>query len=232
MPEDLGAVRAVRGLHRMRALSVRVPGRRRPTTATSGPRRSRSPSGCWRSRAASTASALLDWADQDTARGAATPRSNAPRPAPRTSAPRSGSWLCARTSAAGVETGRTVPEVGSEDRRERTRAEDQTPAASRNPARTRAPRAPSSGRRRVPRRGSTSAAAALGHFAFSLNRVTGLGLVFYLYLHLAVLSHAAARRVRMERVPRAWRPHRLFLGLDVLLIFGLLCHGLNGLRVA
>ena len=27
-----------------------------------------------------------------------------------------------------------------------------------------------------------------GHWAFSLNRFTSLGLVFYLYLHLAVLS--------------------------------------------
>ena len=35
---------------------------------------------------------------------------------------------------------------------------------------------------------------ALGGFAFSANRVTGLGLVFYLYLHLAVLSMLLSRR--------------------------------------
>ena len=76
----------------------------------------------------------------------------------------------------------------------------------------------------VRRRGS-------GHVAFSLNRLTGLGLTFYLYLHLAVLS-------QLLRGPRAWSSFlRLattpaFLGLDVLLIFGLLAHGLNGLRVA
>ncbi len=72
---------------------------------------------------------------------------------------------------------------------------------------------------------------AVGHWAFSLNRVTGLGLVFYLYLHLAVLS-------MLLRGASAWHGFlRLattpaFLGLDVLLIFGLLFHGLNGLRVA
>ncbi len=72
---------------------------------------------------------------------------------------------------------------------------------------------------------------AVGHWAFSLNRVTGLGLLFYLYLHLAVLS-------TLLRGAGAWHGFlRLattpaFLGLDVLLIFGLLFHGLNGLRVA
>jgi succinate dehydrogenase / fumarate reductase cytochrome b subunit len=76
----------------------------------------------------------------------------------------------------------------------------------------------------VRRRGS-------GHFAFSLNRLTGLGLLFYLYLHLAVLStllrgeSAWAGFLRLATKP-------LFLGLDVLLVFGLLAHGLNGLRVA
>jgi succinate dehydrogenase / fumarate reductase, cytochrome b subunit len=70
-----------------------------------------------------------------------------------------------------------------------------------------------------------------GHLAFSLNRLTGLGLTFYLYLHLVVLS-------QLLRGASAWRGFlRLattpaFLGLDVLLIFGLLVHGLNGLRVA
>lgn len=70
-----------------------------------------------------------------------------------------------------------------------------------------------------------------GQWAFSLNRITGLGLVFYLYLHLAVLS-------QLLRGPGAWHGFlRLattpaFLGLDVLLLAGLLFHGLNGLRVA
>jgi succinate dehydrogenase / fumarate reductase cytochrome b subunit len=71
----------------------------------------------------------------------------------------------------------------------------------------------------------------IGHWAFSINRLTGLGLTFYLYLHLAVLS-------QLLRGASAWHGFLelattpVFLGLDVLLIFGLLFHGLNGLRVA
>jgi succinate dehydrogenase / fumarate reductase cytochrome b subunit len=70
-----------------------------------------------------------------------------------------------------------------------------------------------------------------GQWAFSLNRFTSLGLVFYLYLHLAVLS-------MLLRGESAWHGFLelattpVFLGLDVLLLFGLLFHGLNGLRVA
>ena len=53
-----------------------------------------------------------------------------------------------------------------------------------------------------------------GHLAFSLNRITGLGLVFYLYLHLAVLSmllggeSAWSSFLRVATLPA-------FLGLDV-----------------
>ena len=71
----------------------------------------------------------------------------------------------------------------------------------------------------------------LGHVAFVGNRVTGLGLVFYLYLHLGVLSMLLFGE-------RAWNDFlrlatsTIFLLLDVLLLFGLLYHGLNGLRVA
>jgi succinate dehydrogenase / fumarate reductase cytochrome b subunit len=70
----------------------------------------------------------------------------------------------------------------------------------------------------------------LGHLAFVGNRITGLGLVFYLYLHLAVLS-------LLIRGGEAWNDFlelattTVFLLLDVLLLFGLLYHGLNGLRV-
>jgi succinate dehydrogenase / fumarate reductase cytochrome b subunit len=71
----------------------------------------------------------------------------------------------------------------------------------------------------------------LGGWAFALNRLTGLGLVGYLYLHLGVLF-------LLSQGPGGWarfvdlfsRP--LFLWLDVLLVVGLLVHGLNGVRVA
>lgn len=72
---------------------------------------------------------------------------------------------------------------------------------------------------------------SLGGFAFAANRVTGLGLVFYLYLHLGVLS-------LLLRGEQAWNDFlavattTVFLGLDVLLLIGILYHGLNGIRVA
>jgi succinate dehydrogenase / fumarate reductase cytochrome b subunit len=71
----------------------------------------------------------------------------------------------------------------------------------------------------------------LGTWAFVANRLTGLGLVGYLYLHLAILS-------TLLRGPAAWDGlvnlfrHPLFLAFDVLLVLGLAVHGLNGLRVA
>jgi succinate dehydrogenase / fumarate reductase cytochrome b subunit len=70
----------------------------------------------------------------------------------------------------------------------------------------------------------------MGGFAFILNRLTGLGLVLYLYLHLVVLSLLA-------RGPEAWDQFvdialsPPFLALDVLLLTGMLIHGLNGIRV-
>ena len=69
-----------------------------------------------------------------------------------------------------------------------------------------------------------------GMWAYALNRVTGLGLVVYLYLHLVVLSWLA-------QGPEAWEAFVAlaktppFLALDVVLLTGLLIHGLNGLRV-
>lgn len=71
----------------------------------------------------------------------------------------------------------------------------------------------------------------LGMLAYILNRVTALGLVLYLYLHLAVLSLLVGG-------PASWDPFvqivrsPFFLMLDVILLAGLLIHGLNGLRVA
>jgi succinate dehydrogenase / fumarate reductase cytochrome b subunit len=71
----------------------------------------------------------------------------------------------------------------------------------------------------------------LGQLAFSMNRITGLALVGYLYLHLAVLSQLLAGPAAWSGfMRRATMP--LFLGLDVILIGALLIHGLNGLRVA
>jgi succinate dehydrogenase / fumarate reductase cytochrome b subunit len=71
----------------------------------------------------------------------------------------------------------------------------------------------------------------MGSWAFAVNRITGLGLVFYLYLHLAVLSSLLRGEEAWDGFLRIATTF-VFLSLDVLLIFGLLFHGLNGIRVA
>jgi succinate dehydrogenase / fumarate reductase cytochrome b subunit len=70
----------------------------------------------------------------------------------------------------------------------------------------------------------------MGQWAFILNRLTGLGLLTYLFLHLGVLSMLAVGPSAWDGfVSTALTP--AFLFLDVILIFGLLFHGLNGIRV-
>lgn len=70
----------------------------------------------------------------------------------------------------------------------------------------------------------------LGTWAYILNRLSGLGLVLYLYIHMGVLS-------MLLQGPAGWDPFieivkaPWFLALDVILLAGLLIHGLNGLRV-
>lgn len=71
----------------------------------------------------------------------------------------------------------------------------------------------------------------VGTWAFALNRLTGLGLTLYLLLHLGVLTLLILGEAQWDTfIALASRP--LFLALDVLLIFGILYHGLNGIRVA
>ena len=70
-----------------------------------------------------------------------------------------------------------------------------------------------------------------GGWAFALGRLTGLGLVGYLYLHLGVLFLLSRGPGGWDRfVDLARRP--FFLWLDVVLVVGLLVHGLNGVRSA
>jgi len=72
---------------------------------------------------------------------------------------------------------------------------------------------------------------AVGGRAFAVHRLTGLALVLYLYVHLGVLSMLLVGR-------SAWGGFlgvvtaKGFLAFDVILILGLIFHGLNGIRVA
>ncbi len=69
-----------------------------------------------------------------------------------------------------------------------------------------------------------------GMLAFLLHRLTGIGLVVYLYLHLIILSQLRNGPAGWDRfVALARSP--LFLILDVLLLGGALFHGLNGIRL-
>ncbi len=70
-----------------------------------------------------------------------------------------------------------------------------------------------------------------GGRALALHRITGLVIVFYLYMHLGVLSMLLIGR-------SAWSSFlslvtaKSFLALEVVLIAAVLFHGLNGIRVA
>ncbi len=70
----------------------------------------------------------------------------------------------------------------------------------------------------------------LGMWAYVLNRLSGIGLVVYLFLHLGVLSMLAIGPAAWDSfVALAKSP--LVLVMDVVLLAGLLIHGLNGIRI-
>lgn len=71
----------------------------------------------------------------------------------------------------------------------------------------------------------------MSYWGFVLNRVAGLGLVVYLILHLVVLSTLLGGEEGWNTFVRIAK-HPAVLTLDVVLIAGILGHGLNGLRVA
>ncbi len=69
-----------------------------------------------------------------------------------------------------------------------------------------------------------------GWLAFILMRLTGLGLVLYLVLHFYMLRQLLIGETAYDAfIESAHAP--FYLALDAILIFGLLFHGLNGLRV-
>lgn len=70
----------------------------------------------------------------------------------------------------------------------------------------------------------------LGGWAFALNRATGLGILFYLYVHLAVLSLLARGAGAYDGFVEV-ATHPVILFFDVVLLFGILAHGLNGIRI-
>ena len=71
---------------------------------------------------------------------------------------------------------------------------------------------------------------SLGSWAFILNRITGLGLTLYLFLHLIMLGQLA-------KGPEAYDgfialvKNPIFLTGELLVIAAALIHGLNGIRI-
>lgn len=70
----------------------------------------------------------------------------------------------------------------------------------------------------------------VGGWAFALNRLTGLGLVLYLLIHLFALSLLVRGEAAWDAFIRLMKSPPV-LALDGVLLFGLLFHGLNGVRL-
>jgi succinate dehydrogenase / fumarate reductase, cytochrome b subunit len=70
-----------------------------------------------------------------------------------------------------------------------------------------------------------------GSWAFILNRLSALGLTFYLYLHLVVLGKLAQGPEAFDSYIAAAKTPAIIIG-ELFVIFGGFYHGLNGLRIA
>ena len=211
-PTSIDAHRALRGLHRVRAVPVGLSRSRRPTTATSDRRRSPAAQRLLEEPRGATVDAHPRLGGRPAARGAATPRSSAPRRARRTCDPAAADHGAAR-------------ELVRRPARERwTRG---APAWSRRAA---------PGARSAPGRdggrccaraglpggaGSTLAARRLGHVrVLAQPRHGSRARPLPLPAPGRAVAAAAAARMLERFLELATSP--VFLRLDMLLIFGLL----------
>lgn len=71
----------------------------------------------------------------------------------------------------------------------------------------------------------------IGMWGFVLNRVTALGLTFYLYLHLIVLSSLAKGPEAYDGFLETIHSPLFIFGEWLVVVAGLI-HGLNGIRIA
>lgn len=69
-----------------------------------------------------------------------------------------------------------------------------------------------------------------GGWAFILNRVTALGLTFYLYLHLLVLSQLAVGPQAYDNFVTLMSNPIIIIG-ELLVVAAGIIHGLNGIRI-
>ncbi|WP_156778521.1 succinate dehydrogenase, cytochrome b556 subunit [Thermoplasma acidophilum] len=73
-----------------------------------------------------------------------------------------------------------------------------------------------------------------GYFAFAFHRLSGLVILFYLYLHYAVLSNLLRGQATYNAIVKSitYGPYDSFLALDFLLALVIFYHGANGVRLA
>ncbi len=71
----------------------------------------------------------------------------------------------------------------------------------------------------------------IGSWAFILNRITALGLTFYLFLHLIVLGQLAQGPQAYDAFLKTVQ-NPIFIFGEVLVVTAGFIHGLNGIRIA
>ncbi len=71
----------------------------------------------------------------------------------------------------------------------------------------------------------------IGTWAFILNRLTALGLTFYLFLHLLVLGQLAIGPQAYDRFIELLH-NPIVIGAELLVVIAGIYHGLNGIRIA
>jgi succinate dehydrogenase / fumarate reductase cytochrome b subunit len=72
--------------------------------------------------------------------------------------------------------------------------------------------------------------AGVGMYAFLLHRITGLALVFYVFLHIPVIGSAVVGASSFDAV-MAFLHTKFWVILDVGLLAAVIFHGLNGVRL-
>lgn len=70
-----------------------------------------------------------------------------------------------------------------------------------------------------------------GHWAFLLHRITGLGVVLFLAIHILDTSFVYFAPQLYDEVLKVYRSTLFGIG-EVVLVFCLFYHGVNGLRIA
>lgn len=73
----------------------------------------------------------------------------------------------------------------------------------------------------------------IGFFAYTMHRISGLVIVFYLMLHYFVLSHLLQGSVTFNNLITSFTygPFDIFIVMDVLLSLVIFYHGANGIRL-